>query len=91
MQIFTDGAFEPDAEVVASMREAMFDAASGHSEFFGEEIASKLVKQWRLDGAENVIAHAELLSVVPSRHLCSSTIQDRRRSFMITIKVYKQR
>ena len=41
MLVFTHGAFKPDAEVVTSMREAMFDAASGHSEFFGEEIASK--------------------------------------------------
>ena len=43
--ILSDGAFETDAEVEASMGEVMFDAASRHSEFFGEEIASTLAKQ----------------------------------------------
>ena len=43
--IFTDGAFEPDAEIEASMGGVLFDTASGHSEFFGEELASTLVEQ----------------------------------------------
>ena len=42
--IFTDGAFEPDKEFVASMGAIMFDTANGHSEFLGEEIADTLVK-----------------------------------------------
>ena len=45
MLIFTYGAFKPDAEVVASMGDVMIDVASGHSELFGEEIASTLVEQ----------------------------------------------
>ena len=44
MQIFTDGAFKPDAEVVAPMGDVMSSAASGQSELFGEEIASTLVQ-----------------------------------------------
>ena len=45
MQIFTDGALEPDVEVVASKGDVMFGAASKHSELFGEELASTLVEQ----------------------------------------------
>ena len=45
MLIFTYDVFESDAEIVASMGEVMFDAASSHSELFGEELASTLVKQ----------------------------------------------
>ncbi len=81
--IFTDGAFEPDEKFVASMGAVMFDTASGHSEFFEEQIASTLVRQWQADGTENVIAQAELLPVVVSRHLWSSTINDSRCFFMI--------
>ena len=60
----------------------MFDATSVHSEFFGEELPSKLVKQGQINDAENITAHAELLPVVVSRHLWLSMIKDRRYFFM---------
>ena len=48
MLTFTEGAFEPDAEVVASMGEVMFDATNGHSEFLGEEFTSTLANSSKL-------------------------------------------
>ena len=83
MLIFTDGAFEPDKEFVASMGAIMFDTANGHIQFFEEEIANTLVRHRQADGAENTIAQAELLPGVVSGHLWSSVLQDRRCFFMM--------
>ena len=40
-----DADVKPDEEAVASIGDVMIGIASGHSELFGEEIASTLVEQ----------------------------------------------
>ena len=69
----------------------MFDAASGHSEFFEEELTSTLVKQGQINGAENGITEAERMPVVVSRHLRSSMMKDRRRLLCLTAMVHEHR